>query len=118
MAENSEVTSHEKIAAGAQWLCPKCQSARVYRSHRRTVKERLRSFSGYYPYRCHACDHRFVLRASHLGDEPGVKDPRKDISKRRRRRMIRNLVICVICVVVFLVFLHYLIQPSQIPSDS
>jgi hypothetical protein len=42
-------------------LCPKCNSNRVYRSHRRGIVDRLSCGLNRYPYRCHDCKHRFFL---------------------------------------------------------
>jgi predicted Zn-ribbon and HTH transcriptional regulator len=41
-------------------LCPKCDSDRTHRSHRRSRFEQLVSRVAIYPYRCRACGHRFL----------------------------------------------------------
>lgn len=40
--------------------CPKCNSERVHRSHRRGVMERIAAVFGFKSRRCHACSARFV----------------------------------------------------------
>ncbi len=42
-------------------LCPKCKSDRAHRSHRRGLWEHVVSLVAFYPFRCRACDHRFLL---------------------------------------------------------
>jgi hypothetical protein len=85
----------------------------VFRSHRRSRPENLLSWLNYYPYRCHACDHRFTSKppAGSLKEKGGKKDPRPDLGKRRVRRLLRSAAIGVVCIAVFLIFLYYLIQP-------
>lgn len=39
--------------------CPFCASASVRRSRRRGIKEKVSSWLGRWPYRCHVCMHRF-----------------------------------------------------------
>jgi hypothetical protein len=92
-------------------LCPKCQAARVYRSHRRGFFDRLQSCLGNYPHRCHACDSRFYSKAAKPKAEGGIRDPRPDLRKRRLKQLRRNILVCAICIATFLVFLYYLIQP-------
>jgi hypothetical protein len=41
--------------------CPGCRSARIRRSHRRSMLERMLSAIGRWPYRCWACGRRFFL---------------------------------------------------------
>ena len=40
-------------------MCPRCGKEALFRSHRRNFLEKLRSRFGRYPFRCHACGHRF-----------------------------------------------------------
>ena len=88
----------------------------MYRSHRRSPWEGLRSWLGYYPFRCHACECRFTAK-SETAKGAGVKDARPDLRKRRMRRLIRAALICAVCVAAFLLFLHYLIQPGPYSSE-
>ncbi len=44
-------------------MCPHCRSEQVRRSRRRSFVERVASWSGLYPHKCAACDHRFFLLA-------------------------------------------------------
>ena len=115
MSDNQQVAELGASEGEPRRLCPKCQSARVYRSHRRGRWEGLQSRLGYYPFRCRACDYRFTAK-SETAKNAGVKDPRPDLRKRRVRRLIRAAMICAICVAAFLLFLHYLIQPGMYSS--
>jgi hypothetical protein len=40
--------------------CPKCGSARIHRSHRRTLQERTAWIVGIKTRRCHECNFRFA----------------------------------------------------------
>jgi predicted RNA-binding Zn-ribbon protein involved in translation (DUF1610 family) len=40
--------------------CPRCGSARIHRSRRRTITERTMSVLGVWTRRCHDCGLRFV----------------------------------------------------------
>lgn len=40
--------------------CPKCKADQAHRSHRQGPRERLASLFAFYPYRCNACQHRFL----------------------------------------------------------
>jgi DNA-directed RNA polymerase subunit RPC12/RpoP len=116
MAETPEATARNAAASGRQ-TCPKCQSERVFRSHRRNRIEILESWLGWFPHRCRDCGHRYLVRAKDRSGA-GVKDWRPDLDKRRRRRLLHQILIAAICVVVFLVFLHYLVQPGTFISDA
>jgi Tfp pilus assembly protein PilN len=59
------------------------------------------------------------LRAKNgLEMSAGVKDWRPDLDKRRRRRLLRQILIGVVCLAAFLVFLYYLVQPGTYGSDA
>ncbi len=54
------------IRAGWERLlkaCPHCECARVRRSRRRNLGERLISWCGLYPFKCSDCERRFFLLA-------------------------------------------------------
>jgi hypothetical protein len=110
--EKVQVEPKPEAETDARRVCPKCQSTRVHRSHRRNGTEIFRAFLRYFPYRCHACDHRFSVKSPRTEVQVGRTDPRPDLRKRKMRRLLRNALIGAICVVTFLVFLYYLIQPS------
>ena len=114
MSRNSEASATDPAAVHPRLPCPQCQGERVFRSHRRSRTENLLSWLNYYPYRCHACGHRFTVKsaAGSPGEKGGREDPRPEARKRRTRRLMRTVVIGAVCVVVFLIFLYYLIQPS------
>jgi hypothetical protein len=113
LARKIAVDPGEENSVDAKRLCPSCQSPRVYRSHREGLLDRLHSWLGRYPHRCHACNHRFRLKYSGSDPHHGEKDPRPDLRKRKMRRLLRDLVIGASCVLLFLIFLYYLIQPRS-----
>jgi hypothetical protein len=47
-------------------LCPSCHSPDVHRSRRQGVLDALRSWSGYWPYRCFDCGRRAFYRGRRL----------------------------------------------------
>jgi hypothetical protein len=51
-------------------ICPLCGCQHVRRSPRRGLIERLRSFFGFYPYRCLGCSSRSFLRTSSNAPQP------------------------------------------------
>ena len=117
MPDNHQVVEPGASEAGPRRLCPKCQSTRVYRSHRRSPWEGLRSWLRYYPFRCHACDYRFTAKSG-AAENAGVKDPRPDLRKRQVRWTVRHILVAGICVVLFLVFLYYLAQPGRFGGEA
>ena len=117
MTEELQVVAPGAGAAEPRQLCPKCQSARVYRSHRRSRWEGLRSWFKVYPYRCHACDYRYLAKSG-AAEKAAVKDARPDLRRRQARRMARGILIAGICVAIFLLFLHYLTRPAPFGGDA
>ena len=126
MNETHEVAAISGTDAGPRHLCPKCQSPRVFRSHRHNRVENSLGWLNYYPYRCHACNHRFWAKqlsgtpkqpTRTAAREGGVKDPRPHARKRRSRQWIRSIVIGSICIALFLLFLHYLVQVPTYSGD-
>jgi hypothetical protein len=117
VSDNQQVAELGASEGEPRRLCPKCQSARVYRSHRRGRWEGLQSWLGYYPFRCRACDYRFTAK-SKTAKNAGVKDPRPDLRKRQVRRMVRHILVAGICVMLFLLFLYYLAQPGRLGGDE
>ena len=53
-------------------MCPQCGKLKVFRSRRKNFLEKLRSRFGRYPFRCHACGHRFFKKLKHkkFSDRP------------------------------------------------
>ena len=80
--------------------------------------ENLKSWFGWFPYRCRDCEYRFMARAlEHSAASAGVKDWRPDQHKRRRRRTMRVVVLIVVVLAIFLMFLYYLVQPGTYGSE-
>jgi len=44
---------------GSSMFCPVCGSNNCVRSRRRSTMERVLSWIGVFPFRCHDCSHRF-----------------------------------------------------------
>jgi hypothetical protein len=93
-------------------ICPRCQSARVFRRHRLTHWQNWLSRLNYYPYRCHACGYRFTDK-SQSSVSPEV---RPEVRRQRIRRVIGDIVIGAICLAVFLLFLYFVSRPA--PNDD
>jgi len=52
-----------RYAAAEGVECPECGKLRVFRSRRKNLMEKLRSrLFGRYPFRCHACGFRFLMK--------------------------------------------------------
>ncbi len=49
---------------GPETMCPTCQSTRVRRSKRRSLRDRIMKLAGMSPYRCRDCQKRFYVNAS------------------------------------------------------
>jgi hypothetical protein len=105
------------VSAGNSTLriCPRCQSTRVFRRHRLARWQNWLSRLNYYPYRCHACNYRFVTQSQ--GSLPD-QDLRPGALKRRIRRLIGDVVIGVICLAIFLLFLYFVSRPAPDDEDS
>lgn len=95
-------------------LCPKCQTNRASRSHRRGLIEYGVSVMGYYPYCCKDCHLRFLrLRHAPAENAPAVhssvgreiKATRAAMKAKRKRR---ELLLYTAAIVLFLTFLYYI----------
>jgi hypothetical protein len=96
-------------------ICPRCQSTRVFRRHRLARWQNWLSRLNYYPYRCHACNHRFITQSQ--GSRPN-EDLRPGARKQRIRRLIGDIVIGAICLAIFLLFLYFVSRPAPDDEDS
>lgn len=117
MPDNHQVVEPGAGEGGPRRICPKCQSARVYRSHRRSRWENLQSWLGYYPFRCRVCDYRFTAKFD-AAENAGARDSRPELRKRQVRRMVRHILVAGTCVVIFLMFLYYLAQPGRFGGNG
>jgi len=61
---NGDVEKERREGDNAS-MCPRCGKIKLYRSRRKNFLERLRSRFGRYPFRCHACGHRFFKKLKH-----------------------------------------------------
>ena len=113
VADDSQAGGAEPTAAGSGQTCPECKSGRVFRSHRRTLVENIRSWWLTYPYRCHDCGARFWVHPGEPDGQRGRIDSRPELRHRRMHRWMREVLIGGILVALFLAFLYYLMQPHN-----
>lgn len=95
-------------------LCGKCKSADVRRSHRASPLEHIYALAGYYPYRCHGCQHRFYLPRKSDGTTP-PSERRIERIKLDKKRTLRLIVLFLLSLVIFLLFAwkFILVEPAQ-----
>jgi transposase-like protein len=94
-------------------ICPRCKQDRVHRSHRAGIADWAASLAGRRPYRCHACNERFLVRR-----DGGASSRRSDVEREivRTRRGIRwqkvknELIVYGVGVLAFLGILYFLLQ--------
>ena len=98
----------------SELLCGKCKSTDVRRSHRTGLLERAYALAGYYPYRCHGCQHRFYLPRKSNGSSP-QSERRIERVKLDKKRTLRLIVLFLLSLVVFLFFAwkFILVEPAQ-----
>jgi hypothetical protein len=104
-------------------VCPKCKADRAHRSHRRDFWENVAGLLFIYPYRCHACEHRFLrfryadgpFPAVASGAERDVRATRRSIHWRRKRR---EILLYVLGFLVFLAFLYYITRQRESSSEG
>ena len=104
-------------------VCPNCKTDQAHRSHRRGPWEQILALVAIYPYRCHACEQRFLrfryaesaLPVPASGAEREVRATRRSIKWRRKRR---ELLLYGTGFLVFLAFLYYITRQRESGSDS
>lgn len=94
--------------------CPNCKLDRAHRSHRKGLLERGASF----PYRCHQCNHRFLIHryaSSGKSGEPTSteREIRATRMKIKRKRKKREFAIYGVGLLIFLAFLYYITRPDM-----
>jgi|SRR5215472_14768715 len=65
--------------------CPACRNARIRRSHRRGVLERMLSAIGRWPYRCRECGRRFFLWVNAFDPDALRMHRTEDVQSRVKR---------------------------------
>lgn len=111
-----------KAGVATQVVCPNCKKDRAHRAHRREVKEHLAALFSRFPYRCHECDHRFLV---YRYSEPEAQAPltateREIISTRlaiRRKRARREFLLYSTALLLFLAFLYFITRERAPQSD-
>jgi uncharacterized protein involved in exopolysaccharide biosynthesis len=75
-----------------------------------------------YPYRCHACQHRFLRFRYAEGPLPRPSGAEREVRATRRvlkwKRKRRELLLYGTCFALFLAFLYYLTRPRDPSSDG
>jgi len=103
--------------------CPKCKADQARRSHRRGWWEHLIGLLAIHPYRCRACEIRFLkFRWSEStpsvppsGAEREVSATRRSIKWRRKRR---ELLLYGTGFALFLIFLYYISRQREGGGES
>jgi hypothetical protein len=105
--------------------CPKCKADHAHRSHRKGLAERLASLLVFYPYRCDACQHRFlrfryalpeVVAAGETSNVPALKAAR--VSKQWKRKR-REFLLYGSALLFFIFFLYYITRErAPVPDGS
>jgi predicted Zn-ribbon and HTH transcriptional regulator len=103
-------------------LCPKCNSDRTHRSHRRRRFEQLVSRAAIYPYRCRACGHRFLTFHHEAPDEAASTPTVGEILSTRRSVKWRSkrleFFLYGAVLLLFLAFLYYITREHGGSTDS
>lgn len=98
-------------------ICPKCKEDRAHRSHRKGLRQYIGGWFAFYPYRCHACEHRFLRfryapGSPSLEPTPTEREIRSTRNAIRWRRKKQELVLYLIGILVFLIFLYMITRPT------
>ncbi len=104
--------------------CPKCKADHAHRSHRKRVAERLASLIAFYPYRCDACQHRFLRFRYHLPeavaqDETSAAHMLKAArASKQLKRKRREFLLYGGALLLFVLFLYYVTRERPPASDG
>lgn len=104
-------------------VCPKCKADRAHRSHRRDLWESIVAQFAIYPYRCHACEYRFLrfrysdspLPAATSSAEREVRASRRSIKWKRKRR---EILLYGLGFLLFLAFLYYITRQRDSSGEG
>ena len=104
-------------------VCPNCKADRAHRSHRRNLWEHLAALLAISPYRCHACEHRFLrfryaegpLAPASSGGEREVRATRRSMTWRRKRR---EALLYGFGFLLFLAFLYYITRQRDTSGEG
>jgi proteasome lid subunit RPN8/RPN11 len=109
-----------KPSPEAPLLCPTCGSARIRRSHRVDLLEKLRGFLGSYPYKCEECLTRsFIKRSSDtIRLTRSSRRLRPEEKRRARMRTRREILLWGTGIIGFLLILLYLTRESGPKQDQ
>jgi hypothetical protein len=91
--------------------CRYCKNTDVRRSHRNGPFERLGALIGFYPFRCHACQKRFLLPRKSATPAP-PSERRQERVKLDKKRTWRLVLLFVVSFVLFLLFAWKFILPE------
>jgi len=95
-------------------ICPKCGSTHLRRSRRTGSIERFRQVFGFYPYRCHECLPRSLLKTSSglLASARSRRRRRPEERKRALQRTRREILLWGGGVFGFLAILYYIVRDT------
>jgi hypothetical protein len=104
--------------------CPKCKADHAHRSHRHGPAEWLASLFACYPYRCNACQHRFLRfrytspATIEANEGSAARLIRASRASRQWRRKRREFLLYGAAVLFFLAFLYYITRERPPAPDG
>jgi proteasome lid subunit RPN8/RPN11 len=100
-------------------VCPKCGSKHLRRSHRKSLFERVSGLFGYYPYRCHECLSRSLLKRSDILESIRPSSHKRPEERRRAwLRTRREILLWGASIAGFVAILYFLIRDSGPKPDQ
>lgn len=104
-------------------VCPKCKADRAHRSHRRGFVEHVVGLFAIRPYRCHACENRFLQfryaeAVSSGGDSSTEREIRATRNSLKWRSKRREFLLYGTCFLLFLAFLYYISRQRDSSSEG
>ena len=104
--------------------CPKCRADHAHRSHRKGLTEHLASLFAFYPYRCDACQHRFLrfryelpeVNAAH--ETSAVRTLKATRASKQWRRKRREFLLYGSALLLFIFILYYLTRERAPAADG
>ena len=100
-------------------ICPKCGSKHLRRSRRTGPIERFCAVFGFYPYRCHECLSRSLLKTSNLLERiQSIPRKRPEERRRVRERTRREVLLWGGGILGFMAILYYLVRDTGPKSEQ
>lgn len=104
--------------------CPNCNADRAHRSHRKGLTETLASVFAFYPYRCYACQHRFLrfryeLPGAVATDETAaIRVLKAARASKQLERKRREFLLFGGALLLFILFLYYITRERAPAADG